>query len=145
MKTTGVVTTKVSDTLCAGAPKDVCACTCYHEVQWTCEGDAVVCKARFGSGKLETVGDKVCEMRGAPKPASTAELRVSSECKPFTQMRGSAPTAGCLAQWGATAKTAEEAEEVSEVTEEADQENLPLLDESFASALALAALFTLSA
>merc|ERR1719247_2679622 len=102
----GVVTSRVSDTLCAGAPQDLCACKCFHAAQWTCEGSgAVVCKARFGEGELQTVGDKVCETRGAPKPASAAELRVSSECEPVTDMRGSAPTAECLAQWATTTPT----------------------------------------
>merc|ERR1719262_1142561 len=93
MKKTGVVTTKVSDTLCTAAPMDQCSCKCYHEAQWTCENDAVVCKAKHGAGALETVGDKVCETRGAKKPASTAELRVASACEPVTEMRGSAPAA----------------------------------------------------
>merc|ERR1719313_9728 len=101
MRQTGPVTSKVSDKLCAGAPMDQCACKCYHEAQWTCgEGESVLCQAKHGAGELQTVGDKVCEMRGAPKPASTAELRVASGCKPVTEMRGSAPTASCLAQWG---------------------------------------------
>merc|ERR550537_1518794 len=92
MKTTGVVTTRVSDALCASAPMDQCSCKCFHEAQWACDGDAVVCKAKFGAGELQTVGDKVCETRGAPKPASTAELRIASQCEPMTEMRGSAPT-----------------------------------------------------
>ena len=99
MKTMGVTTTKVSDTLCSAAPLDQCACKCFHEAQWTCEGDSVVCKAKYWAGELETVGDKVCETRGAPKPASTAELRVASSCEPMTEMRGSAPSAQCLVQW----------------------------------------------
>jgi hypothetical protein len=85
MKKTGVVTMKVSDTLCTAAPMDQCACKCFHEAQWACEGEAVVCKAKFGAGDLKTVGDKVCETRGAPKPASTAELRVASQCEPMTE------------------------------------------------------------
>merc|ERR1719235_1709390 len=100
MKQQGTVTTKVSDTLCTAAPMDQCSCKCYHEAQWACEGDAVVCKARYGAGELETVGDKVCETRGAPKPSTISELRIASECKPVTEMRGSAPTQECLAQWG---------------------------------------------
>jgi hypothetical protein len=125
----GAVTTKVSDALCAGDPMDQCACQCYHEAQWTCEGSSVVCKARLGAAPLEPVGDKVCEMRGAPKPASTAELglRIASECEPMTEMRGSAPTAECLSAWGTPAPRNTE---------------LPplLLEESFAAALAFAAL-----
>ena len=62
IKQTGVVTSKVSDKLCAGAPMDLCACKCYHEAQWTCEGDSVVCKAKFAEGELQTVGDKVFEL-----------------------------------------------------------------------------------
>merc|ERR1719311_825037 len=96
----GVVTTRVADSLCAGAPMDQCACKCFHEARWTCERESVVCKAKFGSGELQTVGDKVCETRGAPKPESSAELRVASQCEPVTEMRGSSPTAECLAQWG---------------------------------------------
>ena len=41
---------------------DPCACKCYHEAQWTCEGDSVVCKAKFAEGELQTVGDKVFEL-----------------------------------------------------------------------------------
>merc|ERR1719182_68690 len=101
----GVVTTKVADKLCADAPLDECKCKCFYEAQWTCEANSVVCKAKFGAGELKTVGDKVCETRGAPKPASTAELRVASKCEPLTEMRGSAPTDVCLAQWGTPAPT----------------------------------------
>merc|ERR1719473_1989722 len=61
MKKIGVVTMKVSDTLCAGAPMDQCACKCFHESQWACDGDKVVCKAKFGAGELQTVGDKACD------------------------------------------------------------------------------------
>merc|ERR1719472_497021 len=101
----GVVTTKVADTLCTAAPMYQCACKCFHGAMWTCECESVVCKAKFGAGELQTVGDKVCETRGAPKPASTAELRVASKCEPFTEMRGSVPTEVCLAQWGTPAPT----------------------------------------
>jgi hypothetical protein len=132
MKQKGVVTTRVADTLCANAPKDLCACKCFHEAQWTCEGDAVVCKARYGADELKTVGDKVCEMRGAPKPASTAELRVASDCEPVTEMRGSAPTTSCLAQWGTPEPRS------TEVPSE-PSDHLMLYD-SFAAPLALAAL-----
>jgi len=105
MKQMGAVTTKVADTLCAAAPLDQCTCKCLHAAQWTCENDAVVCKARHGADELKTVGDKVCETRGAPKPASLAELRVSSECVPVTEMRGSAPADVCLTQWAAEGVT----------------------------------------
>ena len=67
-------------------------------------------------------------MRGAPKPTSTAELRTASECKPMTEMRGSAPTAECLTQWG------------TQENEMVQHDLSPLLDESFAAALALAAI-----
>jgi hypothetical protein len=90
----------------------------------------VVCEAKLGAGELRTVGDKVCEMRGAPKP-TTAELRVASECAPMTEMRGSAPSAECLAQWGTT--PAPEKTEV-EYTGEL------LSFDSFAGAFVLAAL-----
>jgi len=128
MKTTGVVTTKVADKLCSDAPMDQCACKCFHEAQWTCEGESVVCKAKYGAGPLKQVGDKVCETRGAPKPASAAELRVASTCEPMKEMRGSAPTAECVAQWGKPEPT------------DAPAEQVPLIQESFASTLALAAL-----
>merc|ERR1711988_1026321 len=36
LKKMGVVTSKVSDSLCADAPMDQCACKCYHEAQWIC-------------------------------------------------------------------------------------------------------------
>jgi len=144
MKKMGVVTTKVSDSLCAAAPMDQCTCKCFHEAQWSCDGDAVVCKAKFGAGDLKTVGDKVCETRGAPKPASVAELRVASTCEPVTEMRGSAPTAQCLAQWG-TPEPTEKATEApatqapAETTVE-EVKPVPLMEESFAAALAFAAL-----
>jgi hypothetical protein len=147
MKKTGVVTTKVSDTLCSAAPQDQCACTCYHDTHWTCEGDSVVCKAKLGAGELQAVGDKVCETRGATKPASTAELRVASQCEPVTEMRGSAPTAECLAAWRTEAsEEASEASEASEAaaTEEGAPTGNPILLASFAAPLALAA-FVLSA
>merc|ERR1719183_1369985 len=99
MKQMGMATTKVSDTLCAAAPLDQCSCKCLHAAQWTCEEEAVVCKARYGHEDLKTVGDKVCETRGAPKPTNAAELRVASVCTPVTEMRGSAPSSTCLDQW----------------------------------------------
>jgi hypothetical protein len=139
MRSHGVVTSKVSKTLCAGAPLDEFKCKCLHSAEWACEGDSVVCKAKFGAGELQTVGDKVCETRGAPKPASTAELRVASKCESVTEMRGSAPTAACLAEWKTT--TPEPAEE--ETPEPAAAEtpaSMGLLFESFAAPLALAAL-----
>jgi hypothetical protein len=130
LKKMGVTTTKVADSLCSAAPMDQCACKCFHEAQWTCEGSSVVCKAKFGHGELKTVGDKVFETRGAPKPASTAELRVDSSCTPVTEMRGSSPTAQCLAQWATPAPT----------DAPWAPEDLTLLDESFATTFALAAL-----
>merc|ERR550537_81085 len=107
MQQSGVVTTRVSDSKCASAPMDQCACKCYHEAQWACEVEAVVCKAKFAGGELQTVGDKVCETRGAKKPESVAELRVASQCEPMTEMRGSAPTAECLAEWAPAEKVSE--------------------------------------
>merc|ERR1719352_1101262 len=130
MKKMGITTTKVADSLCSAAPMDQCACKCFHEAQWTCEGSSVVCKAKYGAGELKTVGDKVCETRGAAKPASTAELRVDSSCTPVTEMRGSSPTAQCLAQWATPAPT----------DAPWAPEDLTLLDESFATTFALAAL-----
>jgi len=142
MKKTGVVTMKVSDTLCTAAPMDQCACKCFHEAQWACEGEAVVCKAKFGAGDLKTVGDKVCETRGAPKPASTAELRVASQCEPMTEMRGSAPTAACVAQWGTPEPTDAPAPvtPVPTAEEPVAKVKVPVVEESFATALAFAAL-----
>jgi len=145
MKKTGVVTTKVSDTLCAAAPMDQCACKCFHEAQWTCDGDKVVCMAKYGAGELQIVGDKVCETRGAPKPESAAVLRTSSECEPMTEMRGSAPTDVCLAQWGTPEPTdapAPATEAPVETTEEEavqEVEAAPIEIASFATTFALAA------
>jgi len=124
---------------------DQCSCKCFHEAQWTCEGDAVVCKAKFGAGELKTVGDKVCETRGAVKPASTSALRVASTCEPITEMRGSAPTAQCLTQWG-TPEPTEKATEApatsapASTTVEEEVKPVPLIEESFASAMVFAAL-----
>merc|ERR1711869_67061 len=146
MKKMGVVTTKVADSLCSAAPMDQCACKCFHEAQWTCEGSSVVCKAKFGAGELKTVGDKVCETRGAPKPASIGELRVASSCEPVTEMRGSAPTAQCLAQWGtpespdAPAVPTTQAPAKTEETEAVEKVAEPLVQQSFATTLALAAI-----
>jgi hypothetical protein len=131
MKKMGVTTTKVADSLCSSAPMDQCACQCFHEAQWSCDGESVICKAKFGAGELKKVGDKVCETRGAPKPASTTELRVASTCEPVTEMRGSAPTEECLAQWATTPAPPDAP---------AEPDMRPLLHESFASALAVAAL-----
>jgi len=147
LRRTGVVTSKVADRLCASAPMDQCACKCYHEAQWSCDGDAVVCKARMGSEELQTVGDKVCEMRGAPKPASTAELRIASTCEPVTEMRGDAPTSKCLAQWATTTTTirpteAPTAAAVSGTSapEEDKKVDVPVIQQSFAAAMAFVAL-----
>jgi hypothetical protein len=147
MKQTGVVTTKVADTLCAGAPKDLCACKCFHNVQWACEKDAVVCKAQLGAGELQTVGDKVCETRGAVKPESTAELtRVASQCEPMKEMRGSSPTQECLAQWEKEeTETEKTVQTVASTAAPVAKDSVALLDESFAAPLALAAALALYA
>jgi hypothetical protein len=146
MQQSGVVTTRVSDSKCASAPMDQCACKCYHEAQWACEGDAVVCKAKFAGGELQTVGDKVCETRGAKKPESVAELRVSSQCEPMTEMRGSAPTAECVAHWATPAPAAEtKSTESSEEKIPGKVEKVALIEESFAAPLALAAALALYA
>ena len=90
-------------------------------------------------------------MRGAPKPASTAELRVASSCVPVTEMRGSSPTAQCLAQWGTPAPVEEKPNTPapgsrpgidSPLTDPAKpaEVTVPVIEESFASTLALAAL-----
>merc|ERR1719174_1905044 len=116
MKKTGVVTMKVSDKFCTAAPMDQCSCKCFHEAQWTCEGESVVCKAKYGSGELQTVGDKVCETRGAPKPSSPTELRTASTCEPITEMRGSSPAAQCLTTWATPEPAKETAAPVAEET-----------------------------
>jgi hypothetical protein len=139
VKKMGVVTIKVSEKLCTAAPIDECDCKCFHDAQWTCDGESVVCKAKFGSGELQIVGDKVCETRGAPKPASTAELRVAADCEPMTEMRGSSPTAQCLAQW-ATPAPSDALAPQAPGAETPEGEVKPLLQESVASALAVAAL-----
>jgi len=124
---------------------DQCACKCFHEAQWTCEGDKVVCKAKYGAGELQTVGDKVCETRGAPKPESADMVRTASECEPLTEMRGSAPTDVCLAQWGTPEPTdapAPATEAPVETTEEEavqEVEAAPIEIASFATTFALAA------
>jgi hypothetical protein len=144
LKKTGYVTMKVSNTLCTAAPIEPCSCQCYWSAQWTCEDESVVCKARLGAGPLKTVGDKVCVTRGAPKPASTAELRTASQCEPFTEMRGSAPTAQCMEEWATPEPTAAAAvpSDDSRYGTEAPAEATvaPLIAQSFASALALTAL-----
>merc|ERR1719463_963569 len=148
LKKMGVTTTKVADSLCSAAPMDQCSCKCFHEAQWTCEGSSVVCKAKFGVGELKTVGDKVCETRGAAKPASTAELRVASVCEPVTEMRGSSPTAQCLAQWGTPAPVEEKPNTpapgsrpgIDSPPTDPAKVTVPVIEESFASTLALAAL-----
>jgi hypothetical protein len=151
MKQDGPVTTKVADTLCTAAPMDQCSCKCYHAAQWTCEGDAVVCKAKYGEGELEVVGDKVCETRagyGVTKPVSTEELRVASQCEPITDMRGSAPTAECIAQWKTPAPepVVETTAPTTAATTAAPATQAPLqLEESFAMPLALAAALALYA
>jgi len=144
IRTQGKVSTKVADSLCAGAPQDQCACQCYHDARWTCSGAAVVCQAKLGAGELKTVGDMVCETRGKPKPASTAELRVASTCEPVTEMRGDSPTEECLAQWATPEPTKAPATqapaETSDETSEPPKVTVPVLEESFATALALTGL-----
>jgi len=144
LKQTGVVTTKVADKHCAGAQQpDECSCKCFHNVQYACDGDSVVCKAKHGAGELQTVGDKVCETRGAEKPASVEELRVASQCEPMTEMRGSVPTEQCLAQWGTPAPAKEMPTESTE--DAAIKDQTALLDASFAAPFALAAALALYA
>jgi hypothetical protein len=149
MKTTGVVTTKVSDTLCASAPMSPCSCKCFHQAQWTCEANSTtyVCKAKYGSGDLKKVGDKVCGTRGAPKPVSSAEQRIASTCEPVTEMRGSAPTAQCLAEWAAAEPqfdpaptTAAPTKEHQPVQDKSKVAVEPLIQESLATTIAVVAL-----
>jgi hypothetical protein len=84
----------------------------------------------------------VCQTRGARKPTSVAELRVASKCEPMTEMRGSAPTEECLAQWGTPApkETPTESEEDAAIKDAG-----ALLDASFAAPFALAAALALYA
>jgi hypothetical protein len=100
----------------------------------------------MGSEELQTVGDKVCEMRGAPKPASTAELRIASTCEPVTEMRGDAPASECLAQWATPEPTSTAApQDTATATSkpEGSTKNVnyvPVIQESFAAAMAFLAL-----
>ena len=64
---------------------------------------------------------------------SYLSIKVAMECEPVTEMRGSAPTAECLAQWGTTPEPQEK--------DMLPQDTSDLLyDESFAAALGLAAI-----
>jgi hypothetical protein len=142
LKQDGPVTMRVADALCTTAPQDQCACKCYHEAQWTCEGEAVVCKAKYGEGELETVGDKVCETRsydGALKPVSVAELKMASQCTPKKDLRGSSPTVQCLTEWKKVPTTAKPTV-VATAAPATAPASLAVIEESFAAPLAVVAL-----
>jgi hypothetical protein len=99
-KRTGLVTTKVADRFCTDAPMDPCSCTCYHEVQWICDGDDVVCEARKGGEPAKVVGDLVCVSRGTPKPELMAlRQRQAQQCEPLPALRGNSPAQQCLDLW----------------------------------------------
>jgi len=66
----------------------------------------------------------------------------------MTEMRGSAPTQECLAQWGTPEPEPEKEETVAETAVETaapPPEGVSLLDESFAAPFALAAAIALYA
>ena len=64
----------------------------------------------------------------SPEELRDVGFQVTSMCEPMKEMRGSAPTAECLAQWKAATVTSE------------DQKYEEWLHESFAVAVALGAL-----
>jgi hypothetical protein len=84
LKTTGVVTTDVAKSYCAGVAPDPCGCKCLFEAAWTCSGDTVVCEAT-NSLTLErsNVGSLVCSSRSSvPKPSiSSFTQRVADKCE----------------------------------------------------------------
>jgi hypothetical protein len=82
---------------------------------------------------------------------SVSELRVASQCTPVTEMRGSAPTAQCLTQWGTPEPTTTKPTTTEAPTKAAaaataapaakQAEVKPLvIQESFAAAMAFLAL-----
>jgi hypothetical protein len=74
---------------------------------------------------------------------------VASLCEPMMEMRGSSPTAVCVALWGTREPTLQETavamRESKESTAAAAADGVSLLDESFAAPLALAAALALYA
>jgi len=70
---------------------------------------------------------------------------VASVCEPVTEMRGSAPTEQCLAQWGTPAPVEEKKSTPAPgsrpgIDSPPVEVTVPVIEESFASTLALAAL-----
>jgi len=118
METLGVVRNKVPDSKCAGSAPDQCSCRCFYDVYWTCENDAIVCKAKIQGGDEQTVGDLVCLTRGTPKPKwdLTAKERAAGVCAPLSVQREERPTQQCLAQY-ATEKELRQAD-TAETTQE---------------------------
>jgi len=117
MRTRGVTRSKVSDEKCSGVKPTQCSCRCYYDAYWTCENDAVVCKASMSGGGARTVGDLVCITRGTPKPDwdPTAQTRTAGQCEKLDVERNRRPTDQCLAEY-AVAKP-EEPKAVEEVAE----------------------------
>ena len=56
-----------------------------------------MCKASLRDGGLETVGDRVCETRGTPKPTWDASPeRMAAECTVLPTLRDDQPTEQCM-------------------------------------------------
>jgi hypothetical protein len=102
-KRTGLVTSKVSDRYCTDAPMDACSCKCYHDAQWVCQGEEVVCQASYGGEEPRVVGDLLCTSRGTPKP-EMMELRErqAQQCEPLPTLKDGAPSQQCLDIWAGT-------------------------------------------
>merc|ERR1719240_2098743 len=80
-----------------------CNCRCYYDAFWTCENNAVVCKATMTGGEEQTVGDLDCITRGTPKPAwdPKAETRTAGQCEKLEVEQTRLPTEQCLAEYAA--------------------------------------------
>jgi len=119
MQTQGVTRSKVADDKCSGAKPDHCNCRCYYDAFWTCENDAVVCKATMSGGEEQTVGDLVCITRGTPKPDwdPTVKTRTAGQCEPLDVEQTRRPTEQCLAEYAAEPEKPEAVQEVEETVE----------------------------
>jgi hypothetical protein len=117
IQTKGVTRSKVSDASCSGVKPTHCNCRCYYDAFWTCESDAVVCKAIMSGGEEQTVGDLVCITRGTPKPAwdPKAETRTAGQCEPLDVEQTRRPTEQCLKEYAAQPEE-QAVEEVEETT-----------------------------
>jgi hypothetical protein len=117
IQTKGVTRSKVSDASCSGVKPTDCNCRCYYDAFWTCESDAVVCKAIMSGGEEQTVGDLVCITRGTPKPAwdPKAETRTAGQCEPLDVEQTRRPTEQCLKEYAAQPEE-QAVEEVEETT-----------------------------